>query len=99
MTSFWIGWWIKWICIGKLVVFFEARSILFELTRRSSIHLYTGFGPRDRTQVEREYGRSVYGPDAAEYSIEVAKGLINKAVRLTSFISWIYADLTLPWNN
>lgn len=45
-----------------------------------SIHLYTGFGPRDRSLVEREYGRSVYGPDAAEYSIEVCKGLINKAV-------------------
>ncbi|EJF59514.1 glycoside hydrolase [Dichomitus squalens LYAD-421 SS1] len=44
-----------------------------------SIHLYTGFGPRDRSQTEREYGRSVYGPDAAEYSIEVCKGLINKA--------------------
>ncbi|KAI0763061.1 glycoside hydrolase [Trametes elegans] len=44
-----------------------------------SIHLYTGFGPRDRTQAEREYGRAVYGPDAAEYSIEVCKGLINKA--------------------
>ncbi|KAI1794400.1 glycoside hydrolase [Ganoderma leucocontextum] len=44
-----------------------------------SIHLYTGFGPRDRSQSEREYGRSVYGPDAAEYSIEVCKGLINKA--------------------
>ncbi|KAI0069537.1 glycoside hydrolase [Panus rudis PR-1116 ss-1] len=44
-----------------------------------SIHLYTGFGPRDRSQVEKEYGRSVYGPDAAEYSIEICKGLINKA--------------------
>ncbi|KAI0325331.1 glycoside hydrolase [Cubamyces sp. BRFM 1775] len=44
-----------------------------------SIHLYTGFGPRDRSQSEREYGRAVYGPDAAEYSIEVCKGLINKA--------------------
>lgn len=45
-----------------------------------SIHLYTGFGPRDRTEVEKEYGRTVYGPDAAEFSIEIAKGLINKAV-------------------
>ncbi|TBU37989.1 glycoside hydrolase superfamily, partial [Dichomitus squalens] len=44
-----------------------------------SIHLYTGFGPRDRSRTERHYGRSVYGPDAAEYSIEVCKGLINKA--------------------
>ncbi|OBZ67595.1 putative alpha-L-arabinofuranosidase C [Grifola frondosa] len=44
-----------------------------------SIHLYTGFGPRDRSQKEKEYGRTVYGPDAAEYSIEVCKGLINKA--------------------
>ncbi len=48
----------------------------------SSIHLYTGFGPRDRTQAEREYGRTVYGPDAAEYSIEVCKWLINKAVSI-----------------
>jgi len=39
-----------------------------------SIHLYTGFGPRDRNQVEKEYGRSVYGPEAAEYAIEVSKG-------------------------
>ncbi|KAH9937983.1 glycoside hydrolase [Amylocystis lapponica] len=44
-----------------------------------SIHLYTGFGQRDRSQIEREYGRTVYGPDAAEYSIEVCKGLVNKA--------------------
>lgn len=44
-----------------------------------SIHLYTGFGPRDRSQIEKEYGRAVYGPDAAEYSIEICKGLINKA--------------------
>ncbi|KAH8092187.1 glycoside hydrolase [Cristinia sonorae] len=44
-----------------------------------SIHLYTGFGVRDRTKPEREYGRSVYGPDAAEYAIEIARGLINKA--------------------
>ena len=57
-------------------------GVSFKLICRPSIHLYTGFGPRDRTQVEREYGRSVYGPDAAEYSIEIAKGLINKAVRL-----------------
>ena len=70
-----------------------------QLTCLFSIHLYTGFGPRDRTQVEREYGRSVYGPDAAEYSIEIAKGLINKAVGPTSFISWLYADLTLSCNN
>lgn len=48
-----------------------------------SIHLYTGFGPRDRTEVEKEYGRTVYGPDAAEFSIEIAKGLINKAVSTT----------------
>lgn len=48
-----------------------------------SIHLYTGFGPRDRTEVEKEYGRTVYGPDAAEFSIEIAKGLINKAVSIT----------------
>ena len=45
-----------------------------------SIHLYTGFGPRDRTQVEREYGRTVYGPDSAEYLIETCKGLIKQAV-------------------
>ncbi|EPT00599.1 hypothetical protein FOMPIDRAFT_101145 [Fomitopsis schrenkii] len=44
-----------------------------------SIHLYTGFGARDRSQTEKEYGRAVYGPDAAEYSIEICKGLINKA--------------------
>ncbi|OCH86846.1 glycoside hydrolase [Obba rivulosa] len=51
-----------------------------------SIHLYTGFGPRDRSQTDREYGRTVYGPDAAEYSIEICKGLINKA-RLSKAIS------------
>ena len=51
-----------------------------EVLTKRSIHLYTGFGPRDRSQTEREYGRAVYGPDAAEYSIEVCKGLINKAV-------------------
>ncbi|THH00489.1 hypothetical protein EW026_g2051 [Hermanssonia centrifuga] len=44
-----------------------------------SIHLYTGFGPRDRTQGEKEYGRAVYGPDAAEYSVEICRSLINKA--------------------
>lgn len=49
-------------------------------TYSCSIHLYTGFGPRDRSQTDKEYGRTVYGPDAAEYSIEVCKGLINKAV-------------------
>ena len=78
---------------------FPGWEVFFKLVCHLSIHLYTGFGPRDRTQVEREYGRSVYGPDAAEYSIEIAKGLINKAVRPTSFISWLYADLTLPCNN
>ncbi|KAI0716651.1 glycoside hydrolase [Earliella scabrosa] len=52
---------------------------LVDKVEMHSIHLYTGFGPRDRTQTEREYGRTVYGPDAAEYSIEVCKGLINKA--------------------
>ena len=45
-----------------------------------SIHLYTGFGPRDRSQAEKEYGRAVYGPDCAEYSIETCKGLIKQAV-------------------
>ena len=53
------------------------------LTMIRSIHLYTGFGPRDRTQVEREYGRTVYGPDCAEYLIETCKGLIKQAVRRT----------------
>lgn len=48
---------------------------------RLSIHFYSGFGPRDRTQTEKEYARAVYGPDAAEYSIEVCRALINKAVR------------------
>lgn len=44
-----------------------------------SIHLYTGFGPRDRSQTEREFARCVYGPDGAEFAIETCKGLINKA--------------------
>ncbi|KAI0318050.1 glycoside hydrolase [Amylostereum chailletii] len=44
-----------------------------------SIHLYTSFGPRDRSSKEAEYHRAVYGPDAAEHSIEVAKHLIEKA--------------------
>ncbi|TFK80982.1 glycoside hydrolase family 51 protein [Polyporus arcularius HHB13444] len=52
---------------------------LVDKVEMHSIHLYTGFGPRDRSQTEREYGRTVYGPDAADYSIEVCKGLINKA--------------------
>jgi hypothetical protein len=56
----------------------ESRSVTDVL---HSIHLYTGLGPRDRTDTEKEYGRGVYGPDAAEYSIEIARGLINKAVR------------------
>lgn len=56
------------------------------MLRRRSIHLYTGFGPRDRSQTEREYGRAVYGPDAADYSIEVCKGLINKAVSSLSSV-------------
>ena len=56
------------------------------MLRRHSIHLYTGFGPRDRSQTEREYGRAVYGPDAADYSIEVCKGLINKAVSSLSSV-------------
>lgn len=56
------------------------------MLRRRSIHLYTGFGPRDRSQTEREYGRAVYGPDAADYSIEVCKGLINKAVSSLSIV-------------
>jgi alpha-N-arabinofuranosidase len=47
-----------------------------------SLHLYTGFGPRNREEKEKEYSRGVYGPDAAEYSIEVCRGLINKAVRM-----------------
>lgn len=52
----------------------------------SSLHLYTGFGPRDRSQVDKEYGRGVYGPDAAEYCIEICKGLINKAVGIQQLV-------------
>ncbi|TCD60771.1 hypothetical protein EIP91_009540 [Steccherinum ochraceum] len=52
---------------------------LVDKVEMHSIHTYTGFGDRDRTQVEKEYGRSVYGPDAAEYAIEISRGLINKA--------------------
>ncbi|KDQ49679.1 glycoside hydrolase family 51 protein [Jaapia argillacea MUCL 33604] len=44
-----------------------------------SVHLYTGFGDRDRSQAEKEFGRSVHGPEAAEYALEIARGLINKA--------------------
>lgn len=45
-----------------------------------SIHLYAGLGPRDRTEVEKEYGRYVYGPDAGDFGINVCRGLIMKAV-------------------
>lgn len=54
-------------------------DVLVDKVDLHSVHLYTGFGPRDRSQQEREYGRSVYGPDAAEYTLEIARGLINKA--------------------
>lgn len=45
----------------------------------TSVHLYTGFGQRDRTEKDKEYHRAVYGPEAAEHGIEIAKGLIEKA--------------------
>jgi hypothetical protein len=47
---------------------------------RNSLHLYSGFGARDRSDADKEYARAVYGPDLAEYSIEICRGLINKAV-------------------
>jgi hypothetical protein len=53
-----------------------------------SLHFYTGFGARDRTQTEREFGRSVYGPAAAERAITVCEGLIEQAVSDTfAFLS------------
>ena len=61
-----------------------------------SIHLYTGLGARDRSQTEKEYGRAVFGPDAAEYSIETCKGLINKAV---STRCSLYVAPYLPTDN
>lgn len=61
---------------------FEAESII--LDRHAffsfiSVHLYTGFGPRDRSDKEKEYHRKVYGPEAAEQGIEIARQLIEKA--------------------
>lgn len=44
-----------------------------------SVHLYTGFGSRDRSQKDKEYHRAVYGPEAAEQGIEIAHQLIEKA--------------------
>lgn len=44
-----------------------------------SVHLYTGFGARDRSDKEKEYYRTVYGPEAAEQGIEIARQLIEKA--------------------
>ncbi|KAF8317909.1 glycoside hydrolase [Clavulina sp. PMI_390] len=44
-----------------------------------SVHLYTGFGARDRSEKDKEYHRTVYGPEAAEQGIEIARGLIEKA--------------------
>lgn len=44
-----------------------------------SVHLYTGFGTRDRSEKEKEYHRTVYGPEAAEQGIEIARQLIEKA--------------------
>ncbi|KZV67952.1 glycoside hydrolase family 51 protein [Peniophora sp. CONT] len=44
-----------------------------------SIHLYTSFGPRDRSDKTTEFNRAVYGPAAAEHGIEIARGLIEKA--------------------
>jgi alpha-L-arabinofuranosidase len=44
-----------------------------------SVHMYTSFGPRDRSQKELEYYRTVYGPSAAEHNIKVARGIIDKA--------------------
>lgn len=76
------------IDLHRCVNVFYDHSSIHELS--CSIHLYTGFGERDRTQTDKEYGRSVYGPDAAEYSIEVARGLINKAVGLNSIHTSIF---------
>ncbi|KAI0027414.1 glycoside hydrolase [Vararia minispora EC-137] len=44
-----------------------------------SVHLYTSFGPRDRSSKLSEYNRAVYGPAAAEHSIEIARRIIDKA--------------------
>lgn len=41
--------------------------------------MYTGFGARDRSEKEKEYHRTVYGPEAAEQGIEIARQLIEKA--------------------
>lgn len=65
------------VYIHSIAMFSRSHAVI-------SIHLYTGFGSRDRSQVDKEYGRGVYGPDAAEYCIEICKGLINKAVSLSN---------------
>ena len=54
-------------------------SRVFHTDELRSIHLYTSFGPRDRSDKDKEYNRAVYGPAAAEHSIEIARGLIEKA--------------------
>jgi hypothetical protein len=47
---------------------------------RNSLHLYSGFGARVLLIGVGTVARAVYGPDLAEYSIEICRGLINKAV-------------------
>ncbi|KAG8855312.1 hypothetical protein FRB96_007110 [Tulasnella sp. 330] len=43
-----------------------------------SIHGYTSFGDRDRTE-DAEYERGVFGPEAAEKGIEITRSLIELA--------------------
>jgi hypothetical protein len=46
------------------------------------LHLYSGFGARDRSQADKEFGRAVYGPDAADRAITICEALIEQAVRM-----------------
>jgi hypothetical protein len=48
---------------------------------RHRLHFYTGFGDRNRSETEKEFARSVYGPDAAERAIAICEALIEQAVR------------------
>lgn len=44
-----------------------------------SIHFYSSFGERDRSDAS-EYFRRVFGPEAAERGIRITKSLIDLAV-------------------
>jgi hypothetical protein len=59
------------------------RIITADVNLTDSLHFYTGFGDRNRSETEKEFARSVYGPDAAERAIAICEALIEQAVRIS----------------